>query len=52
MGSSKAVEKEIMELFKKVKMAADKAITDEAEEQSCLDALKALRSDFLQYFCF
>ena len=51
MGSSKAVEKEIMELFEKAKKAMDKAITDEAEEQSCLDALKALRSDFLQYFC-
>lgn len=44
MGSSKAVEKEIMELFEKAKKAADKAITDEAEEQHCLDALKALRA--------
>ena len=52
MGYSKAMEKEIMDLFEKVKKAVDKCITDEAEEQSCLDALKALRSDFLQYFCF
>ena len=44
MGSSKAVEKEIMELFEKVKKATDKAITDEAEEQRCLDSLKALRA--------
>lgn len=44
MGSSKAVEKELMELFEKAKKAADKAITDEAEEQRCLDALKALRT--------
>ena len=33
-----------MELFKKAKMAAEKSITDEAEEQCCLDALKALRA--------
>jgi transcription elongation factor S-II len=44
MGSSKAVEKELLELFEKVKKAADKAITNEAEEQRCLDALKALRA--------
>ena len=43
MGSSKAVEKEIMELFEKAKKAANKAITVEAEEQCYLDALKALR---------
>jgi len=44
MGSSKAAEKELVELFEKVQKAADKAITDEAEEQRCLDALKALRA--------
>ena len=44
MGSSKAVEKYIMELFEKAKKAADKAITDEAEEKRCLDTLKAIRA--------
>ena len=44
MGYSKAMEKEIMELFEKVKKAVDKTITDEAEEQRYLDALKALRA--------
>jgi len=44
MGSSKAAEKELVELFEKVQKAADKAITNEAEEQRCLDALKALRA--------
>ena len=44
MGSSKAMEKDIMELFEKAKKAIDKAITDEAEEQHCLDALKSLRA--------
>ena len=44
MGSSKAIEKDIMELFEKAKNTVDKAITDEAEEQCCLDALKALRA--------
>ena len=44
MGSSKAMEKEIMELFEKAKKAVDKAITDEAKEQHRLDALKDLRT--------
>jgi transcription elongation factor S-II len=45
---SKAVENELVELFQKAQKAADKAAKDdgceEAEEQRCLDALKALRS--------
>jgi len=45
---SKVVENELVELFQKAQKAADKAAKDdgceEAEEQRCLDALKALRS--------
>jgi len=38
MGSSTAMEKELVELFEMARKVTNKAITDEAEEQRCLNA--------------
>lgn len=38
MGSSTVMEKELVELFEMARKAPNEAITDEAEEQRCLNA--------------